>query len=253
MVWSYRPIHTDRSNYRPTDRPTRPTDRPTQRPTDATISFGQATDRPTDRDRALCNAYILLRGVGGNGRSPDKIFYHHTQNNIIYNMNIMRINTCTIIITFTITVIFHLIVAVIHITMHNGSIVFMTSNIILLFIVFPIFHSPVSAQFLLPPPEKHPIHVGTRFPGKQVPGLRARCAAIYSTWRHPGAAGTRFRLRIKDNYYICYLIQKQVPGTVVCCQMLCFAVHAGLVPGTCFPGKRVPTCLGCFPGRENRN
>ena len=55
-------------------------------------------------------------------------------------MNIMRINTCTIIITFTITVIFHLIVAVIHITMHNGSIVFMTSNIILMIIVFTILH-----------------------------------------------------------------------------------------------------------------
>ena len=42
--------------------------------------------------------------------------------------------------SFIITMIFHLIVVVIHITMHNGSIVFMTSNIILMIIVFTILH-----------------------------------------------------------------------------------------------------------------
>ena len=166
-------------------------------------------------------------------------------------MSIMRINTCTTTITFTITMVVHLIVVVIHITMHSDSIVFMTYNIISKIIVLTLLHWPVSAQFLLPPPEKHPIHVGTRFLGKQVPGLRARCAVIYSPWRYRGAAGTRFRLTIKELMIIIIIsYKKRVPGTVVCCQMLCFAVHGGLRPGTCFPGKRVPTCIGCFPGGE---
>ena len=55
-------------------------------------------------------------------------------------MNIMLINTCTTIITFTITTIVRIIVVVIHIIMYDDSIVFMTYNIIPKIIVLSILH-----------------------------------------------------------------------------------------------------------------